>query len=123
MIINLTSHDVDIYRPSDCYLQDGFLYLREDTDPQPLLVYPAPNEPALVTSFVQETAGMADGIPVYRWAPSEITGLPRPNPDKVYIVSKMLAQVCPERKDLIFPGTLVYDADDHVVGCIDFSRV
>lgn len=29
----------------------------------------------------------------------------------------------PEREDLIFPGTSVYDADDHVVGCIDFSRV
>lgn len=122
MIINCTPHDVDIYKTSDCFLQDGHLYLREEMDPQPFLVYPAAKEPARVT-FVQETAGMADGTLIYRWIPREITGLPEAKPDTYYIVSKMLAQACPEREDLIFPGTLVFDADDHVVSCIDFSRV
>lgn len=122
MVINLTPHDVNIYRSSDCYLQDGDLYLREDTDPQPLLVYPATNEPARVT-FVHEPSGMVDGILVYRWAPHEITGLPDSKPGTYYIVSKMLAQACPEREDLIFPSTLVYDADERIVGCIDFYRV
>jgi hypothetical protein len=124
MIINCTSHDVVIYSSADCYMYNGSLYLREGDEeyPEPLRVYPAAKEPARVT-FVQKPAGMADGIPVCWWAPNEIVNLPEPKPDTCYIVSKILAQACPEREDLIFPGTVVRDADGHVVGCIDFSRV
>lgn len=126
MIINCTPHDVAIYNTTVCLLQGGRLYLREEEDTEehsePLRVYPAAKEPARVY-FVQMDPGMADGILVYRWVPHGFTGLPDAKPGTYYIVSKILAQVCPERKDLIFPGTLVYDADDNVVGCIDFSRV
>ena len=125
MIVNLTPHDVAIYNVSDCILNKGRLYLREKADmeyPEPLRVYPPAKEPARMY-FVQRDPGMADGIMVYCWAPCGITGLPEPKPDTYYIVSKILAQACPEREDLIFPGTTVYDADDNVVGCIDFSRV
>lgn len=134
MIVNLTPHDVAIYNTTVCILNSGRLYLHEKADmeyPEPMRVYPAAKEPARMT-FVQKPAGMADGIPVYWWAPNEIVNLPDPKPETYYIVSKMLAQACPERKDLIFPGTVVrgtpkgsrwMSADDHVVGCIDFSRV
>ena len=123
-IINCTPHEVVIYETSDCYMRDGSLYLRDDEEefPQPFLTYPASKEPARVT-FVQRADGMADGILIYRWFPDEIVNLPEPKPDTYYIVSKMVAQACPERTDLIFPGTVVCDADDHIVGCIDFSRV
>lgn len=125
MIINCTPHDVAIYTVSDCILNNGRLYLHEKADmeyPEPLRVYPAAKEPARM-HFVQGDPGMADGILVYRWVPHGFTGLPDAKPGTYYIVSKILAQACPERKDLIFPGTLVRDADDYVVGCIDFSRV
>ena len=131
MVINCTPHDVAIYRTCDCYMREGKFYLREDMDIQPVITYPATAEPARV-NFTQKPDGMADGILIYRWAPEEIVNLPEPKPDTYYIVSKMLAQACPERKDLIFPGTVVrgtpkgsrwMSADDHVVGCIGFSRV
>ena len=131
MVINCMSHDVAIYRTCDCYMCDGKFYLREDMDIQPFITYPAAKEPARV-NFVQKPAGMADGILVFRWVPEEIVDLPEPNPGTYYIVSKMLAQACPKRKDLIFPGTVVrgtpkgsrwMSADDYVVGCIGFSRV
>lgn len=125
MVINCTPHDVAIYTVSDCILNNGRLYLHEKADmeyPDPLRVYPAAKEPARM-HFVQGDPGMADGIMIYHWGPYGITGLPDAKPGTYYIVSKILAQVCPERKDLIFPGSLVYDADDNVVGCIDFSRV
>lgn len=123
-IINCTPHEVVIYETSDCYMRDGSLYLRDDEEeyPQPYLTYPAAKEPARVT-FVQKPAGMADGIPVYWWAPEEIVNFPEPKPGTYYIVSKMVAQAWPAREDLIFPGTLVRDADGHIVGCVDFSRV
>lgn len=125
MVINCTPHDVDIYNTSDLILNNGRLYLHEKADmeyPEPLRTYPAAKEPARV-HFVQGDPGMADGIMVYHWGPYGFTGLPEPKPDTYYIVSKILAQACHEREDLIFPGTLVYDAEDNVVGCIDFSRV
>ena len=123
MIINCTPHDINIYNTADCYMRDGFLYLRDDEEefPQPFLTYHAAKEPASVT-FVQKTAGMADRVLIYRWAPVEIN-LPKPKPDTCYIVSKMVAQAWPAREDFIFPGTVVRDADGRVVGCIDFSRV
>jgi hypothetical protein len=124
MVINCTPHDVVIYSSADCYMYNGSLYLREGDEeyPEPLRVYPAAKEPARVT-FAQDHAGMVDGILIYRWFTEEIVNLPEPKPDTCYIVSKILAQACPEREDLIFPGTVVRDADGHVVGCIDFSRV
>lgn len=123
-IINCTPHEVVIYETSDCCMRDGFLYLRDDGEefPQPFLTLPAANEPARVT-FVQKVDGMVDGILIYRWFPEEVVNLPEPKTDMFYIVSKMVAQACPEREDFVLPGTVVRDADDHVVGCIDFSRV
>lgn len=125
MIINCTPHEVVIYGASDCYMRDGFLYLRDDEEEflQPFLTFPAAKEPARAT-FAQKLAGMADGILVYRWLfPEEIVNLPEPKPDTYYIVPKMLAQVYPERMDLIFPGTVVRNESGDIVGCVDFSRV
>lgn len=124
MIINCTPHDVNIYTPSGCYMRDGCLYRREDEIefPQPFRTYPAAKEPVRVT-FAQDLAGMAEGIIFYRWYLDEIVNLPEPKPGTYYIVSKMVAQACPKRKDLIFPGTVVRNESGDVVGCIDFSRV
>ena len=124
MIINCTPHDVAIYSIADCYMHNGSLYLREGDEehPEPLSVYPAAKKPARAI-FAQKVEDMADGILVYRWFPEEVVNLPDPTPGTYYIVSKMLAQACPERKDLIFPGTVVRNESGDVVGCIDFARV
>lgn len=130
MIINCTPHEVAIYSAADCYMRDGCLYRREDEIefPQPFRTYPAAKKPARVNfaarvTFAQDPAGMAEGIIFYRWYLDEIVNLPEPKPGTYYIVSKMVAQACPKREDLIFPGTVVRDADGHIVGYVDFSRV
>lgn len=122
MIINLTPHEVAIYKTSDCYLQDGGLYLREDTDPQPLLVYPAAKEPARVV-FDWEVDGGADGVCILCWKSREFFGLPEPKPDTWYIVSRIFAQTYPERSDLLIPGDMVRDKSGAVVGCVNFTRL
>lgn len=124
MVINCTPHEVAIYSTADCYLYNGSLYLCEGDEeyPEPLRVYLAAKEPARVT-FVQKTVGAVDGILIYRRFTEEIVNLPEPKPNTFYIVSKMVAQAWSTREDLIFPGTVVRDADGRVVGCIDFSRV
>ena len=122
MIINCTPHDVCIYRGSDCCYMDGKLYLLEDMDLQPFITYPAAKEPTRVT-FKQKIDGIVDGILIYWSSPDEFVNFPEPKPNTFYIVSKMLAQACPEREDFILPGTLVRNKSGDVVGCIDFSRV
>ena len=124
MIINCTPHDVAIYSSADCYMYNGSLYLREGYEgyTEPLRVYPAAKEPARVT-LVQELAGVADGIPIYWWAPDEFVNLPDESGHDYYIVSKIVAQAWPAQENLIFPGTVVRDADGHIVGYVDFSRV
>lgn len=128
MIINCTPHVVSVYNTRDCYVYDGCLRLRageldsEDEFPQPICTYPASKNPARVT-FVQKPVGAVDGILIYRWFTEEIVNLPDPKPNTFYIVSKMVAQAWSTREDLIFPGTLVCDAEDNVIGCIDFSRI
>lgn len=123
MVINCTPHNINIYTPSGCYMRDGCLYRREDEIefPQPFRTYPAAKEP---TRAIYEliVAGRADRCLIYRRVPREFIGLPEPKKGTYYIVAKTLAQACPERKDLIFRGTVVRDAGDRVVGCIDFSR-
>ena len=104
MVINCTPHDVNIYTPSGC------------------CTYPAAKDPARAI-YVRRTAGAVDGTLIYRRFTEDIVNLPDPKPGTYYIVPKTLAQACPEREDLIFPGTVVRDADGRVVGCIDFSRV
>ena len=124
MIINCTPHDVAIYSSADCYMYNGSLYLREGDEehPEPLSVYQAAKEPTRAIS-AQKVEDMADGILVYRWFPEEFVNFPGPKPGTYYIVSKKVAQACPEREDFIFPGTLVRNESGDVVGCIDFSRV
>lgn len=125
MIINLTFREVVIYSSMDCVLRDGKLCLREEEEEaglQPLRVYPAAEVPTRVV-VDYENDGVADGICIFRLKVKDILSLPEPKNGTWYIVSKIVAQACPERTDLIFTGTLVYDAEDNVVGCIDFSRV
>ena len=124
MIINCTPHNINIYNTADCYMHNGSLYLREGDEehPEPLSVYPAAKEFARAI-YVQKPVGTVDGYQIYRLAPRGIISLPDPKPGTYYIVPKMLAQACPERKDLIFPGTVVRNKSGDVVGCIDFSRV
>lgn len=121
MVINCTPHDVAVYRSADCCMYYGCLYLREG-DTEPLCVYPAAKKPAHAI-YVQRTAGLADGDLIDRLAPREIISLPGPKPYTYYIVSKLLAKACPEKEDLIFPGTLVRDESGDVVGCTVFYRV
>ncbi len=123
MIINLTPHEVVIYSSMDCILRDGRLYLRENEDehPQPLRVYPAAEVPARVV-VDYENDGVANGICFFRLKVKNILSLPEPKKNTWYIVSKIVAQACPERTDLIIPGTMVRDKNGAVVGCVNFTR-
>lgn len=52
-----------------------------------------------------KNAGSVNGIPVAQSSFGAVTGLPEPQDNVYLIVSLMVAQACPERKDLLVPDT------------------
>jgi len=46
-----------------------------------------------------------DGIPVYKGKVKKVTGIPKPQPGVVYIVSLFVLQHSKERHDLVAPDT------------------
>ncbi len=55
-------------------------------------------------------------IPVVRQASGEVADLPASRPDTVFIVSRIVAERCPDRADLFFPTDLLRDASGRVTG-------
>lgn len=56
-------------------------------------------------------------IPVTRLVMGEVQDLPEPKQGVTYIVSHIVLQRCPDRKDLVKPGQPVRDAEGRVIGC------
>jgi hypothetical protein len=62
-----------------------------------------------------------DGVPVYDSTFGDVTGLPDPADDTLYVVSgKVLSAV--DRDDVVAPGDLVRDSDGNIIGCRGFTR-
>lgn len=62
------------------------------------------------------------GIPLFATRYGQVTGLPEPEPDTIYVVSGMLLNAVPHRTDVWQPGELLRDESGRVVGCVGLSR-
>ena len=51
----------------------------------------------------------------------EVVDLPESQPGVCFIVSRLVAAACPERKDLVIPGPLVRDESGNPIGCRGLS--
>lgn len=58
-----------------------------------------------------------DSVPIVRQEFGPVTGLPLPEPNVWWVVSRMVASACPDRDDLLVPGDPVRDSEGCVVGC------
>lgn len=65
----------------------------------------------------EERVGTIAGIPVTRQVFGEVIDLPEPEEGVFFVVSRMVAAACPERRDLLIPGPLIRDENNNVVGC------
>jgi hypothetical protein len=116
-IINLTPHQINIYR----------------ADNELLISLPKPNEEdvarvnssMMAISYISQVngenidpldglGGIAEYIPQY--------GDPSPIPDEkrdtIYVVSMLYKSARPDRKDLRSPGTLIRDDAGRPIGCL-----
>ncbi|GIW55362.1 MAG: hypothetical protein KatS3mg082_1766 [Nitrospiraceae bacterium] len=85
--VNLTPHEV---RVAD---QDGTVFLT---------IPPSGQVARVATTSVM--VGEVDGIPIYRTALGDVTGLPEPQEGVTYVVSTLVAQVV-SRPDVVAPDT------------------
>jgi hypothetical protein len=60
-----------------------------------------------------------NGIKIGKFAypAPESVGIPKPQKDTYYVVSKEVCQAYPERKDLIYPSNFVKNEEGKIVGC------
>ena len=61
-----------------------------------------------------------DGISIYRRKATRFHNLPEPEPGTYFVVSRIVADHCRERSDLVAPTDLIKDSKKHVVGCQSF---
>ena len=71
-------------------------------------------------TVTRESAGTAtiDGgvVPLYRTTYGEVTDLPDPAPNTLYVVSSLVAAAARDRNDLVVPNDLVRDEQGKVIG-------
>lgn len=101
--VNLTQHDLTII------LENG-----DD------LVLPASGEVARVT-FSTQQVDEVDRIPIFKTVyEPEVTGLPEPEDDTIFIVSSLAAQTV-KRHDVLAPTKLIRDDDGQVIAAGGFA--
>mgnify|MGYP001358469749 CR=1 FL=1 len=62
-------------------------------------------------------------IPVTRSIFGAVEGLPAHEAGTILIVSRLVADACPDRGDLYFPDDLVRDSDGKVIGANSLGKV
>ena len=102
--VNLTPHALNIIQ------EDGSVY-----------TLPASGQVARVDAK-RTVAYVMDGIEIFETVFGEVTGLPEPDYNNIYIVSAMVAQRCKHRADLYSPGELVRNDAGQVVGCRGLTK-
>ena len=64
-----------------------------------------------------------DGIEITKRKATRFHNLPDPEPGVYFVVSRIVADHCREREDLVVPLNLIKDADRKIVGCRNFGVV
>lgn len=102
-IINLTPHDVVII--SD----------------EKKIVFPSSGVARCTTCNVRQTD--INGIPVFKTEMGSVYDLPKPQENTVFIVSRVVAEACKDRYDLIIPNDAVRNEKGVIIGCKSFATV
>ena len=105
-IINLTPHSITFCDP------EGKPYLTV-----------APSGQIARVSATTVVTGELAGIPVTETKYGDVVGLPEAKEDTIYLVSTLVAQRVPERKDVFIPAESVRDVAGRIVGCKSLGRI
>ena len=82
-----------------------------------------PSETVATISYETTTLGEFEGIPTIEKEYGEVEGLLEPKDDTIYIVSPIVAQRVPERKDVFILGASVKDDMGRIIGCKNLTHI
>lgn len=104
-LINSTPHAVNLLKP----------------DLTPLVTIPSNG---IIARCSQKTtgAGFIGDIPITQTSFGEVEGLPEEKEGVYYIVSRLVMQACPSRRDLLVPNELQRDEEGHIIGCLSLAN-
>ena len=97
-LVNLTPHTLNIHSSNNV------------TDIAPS------GEIARVTTSYNHTNTVA-GINVYSCVYGNVSGLPEPQENKIFVVSGVVKSAVPERTDVMAPGELIRNESGKPIGC------
>lgn len=116
-IINLTPHPLNIYKKGELVKtieSSGIARAEEETVPVLL--------DAFIEDDYEDPMQMTIlGVPVVKKQFGKVIGLPEPQPNVYYFVSKIVIYRSPERSDLIMSSKAVRDQSGQTIGCEEFS--
>jgi hypothetical protein len=112
-LINLTPHKITVFLLNDVHNREK-IEIQPEKMPARRYVRVKISEYIFIGSHA---------IPIYETFFGEVENLPDPKPDTYYIVSRAVAEACPNRTDLIFPDNTVLDNEGCIIGCFGFGRI
>ena len=62
-------------------------------------------------------------VPITETTYGEVEGLPDPVEDTIYIVSSLVAQRVPDRKDVFIPNESIRDDKGRIIGCKSLGHI
>lgn len=121
MYLNLTPHDICVFREADCTYDAKTRSYYPCANAQPRVFKPEP-VPARCTQK-EVVIGYKDGIPLLEVQYGEIENLPAPKPGVIYIVSAIVALAGRKlgRTDLAIPSRSARTAEGKIIGCCAFG--
>lgn len=102
MFVNLTPHLLNIHTPSG------------------VVDIPTSGDVARV-STTKSVAALIDGIPIFDTVFGDVTGLPPVTDGVFFIVSRIVKNAVPNRKDVLVPGAPIRDDNGVVIGADGFD--
>ncbi len=90
-----------------------------------LTVEPSGQIARCATSRVQVGTVTVDGIsvPVNQTRFGEVSDLPNPQPDTIFVVSALVAQAVPDRQDVFVVDDTVRDNQGRIIGCRALAHI
>jgi hypothetical protein len=86
------------------------------------IIVPLPDDEADIYFDHFEDSGMHICVPLVGKRYGNVTGLPAPQRGRLYIVSQIIIDACPDRVDLVAPHDMIRDDQGRVTGCRGFAR-
>lgn len=94
-----------------------------DENNNTILELPPCDNPPRASEEREQIDIINDNIPVNTLVLGDVKNLPEPEENVSYIISRIVAEACPDRIDLYIPDETVRDEEGRIIGCRALAQV